>query len=140
MGNQNIGVSRGRKSTKIHALVNEHFQLIGVDLTGGNVHDSEVVIKLLSKVALKGKKFWLIRLFAQKKFANIFLTRKLPPVFQTSQMLSIFMFLTKNFTKQGIRRKVFQRIKIFSHIVTRYDKLFDCFLNFVFLASVMILI
>ena len=31
-------------------------QNIGVDLTGGNVHDSEVAIKLLSKVALKGKK------------------------------------------------------------------------------------
>ena len=55
-GNQNIGVSRGGKTTKIHALVNEHFRLISVDLTGGNIHDSEVAIKLLSKVALKGKK------------------------------------------------------------------------------------
>ena len=45
LGNQNIGVSRGGKTTKIHALVNEHFQLIGVDLTGGNVHDNEVAIK-----------------------------------------------------------------------------------------------
>ena len=36
LGNQNIEVSRGGKTTKIHALVNEHFQLIGVDLTGGS--------------------------------------------------------------------------------------------------------
>ena len=31
-GNQYIGISRGGKTTKIHALVNEHFQLIGVEM------------------------------------------------------------------------------------------------------------
>ena len=34
-GNQAIGVSRGGKTTKIHALVIENFQLIGLLLTGG---------------------------------------------------------------------------------------------------------
>ena len=38
LGDQAIGVSRGGKTTKIHALVNEHFQLINVILTGGHVH------------------------------------------------------------------------------------------------------
>ena len=38
-GNQAIGVSRGDKNTKIHALITENFQLIG--LTGEHVHDSE---------------------------------------------------------------------------------------------------
>ncbi len=54
--NQDIGISRGGKTTKIHALVNEHFQLVSVELSGGNIHDSEMAIKLLSKVTLEGKK------------------------------------------------------------------------------------
>ena len=38
-GNQAIGVSRGGKTTKIHALVTENFQLIELKLTGGQIHD-----------------------------------------------------------------------------------------------------
>ena len=34
-GNQDIGISRGGKTTKIHALVNENFQLLQVILSGG---------------------------------------------------------------------------------------------------------
>ena len=54
-GNQAIGVSRGGKTTKIHALVTENFQLIGLKLTGGQVHDSECAVELLSKVKLENK-------------------------------------------------------------------------------------
>ncbi|MBO4780739.1 MAG: IS5 family transposase [Selenomonadaceae bacterium] len=55
LGNQAIGVSRGGKNTKIHALVNENFQLIGLLLSGGQVHDSTCAIELLSKINLEGK-------------------------------------------------------------------------------------
>ena len=48
LGDQAIGVSRGGYNTKIHALVNEYFQLIGVVLTGGQIHDSECAVTLLS--------------------------------------------------------------------------------------------
>ena len=44
LGNQDIGTSRGGKTSKIHALVNENFQLISLLLSGGQVHDSEVAI------------------------------------------------------------------------------------------------
>ena len=50
LGNQAIGVSRDGKTTKIHALVTENFQLIRLLLTGGQIHDSECAIELLSKV------------------------------------------------------------------------------------------
>ena len=46
-GNQAIGVSRGGKNTKIHALVTENFQLIG--LTGGQIHDSQCATEEQSK-------------------------------------------------------------------------------------------
>ncbi|MBR2520341.1 MAG: transposase, partial [Selenomonadaceae bacterium] len=38
-GNQAIGISRGGKNTKIHALVTENFQLIGLILSGGDIRD-----------------------------------------------------------------------------------------------------
>ncbi|MBR4641748.1 MAG: IS5 family transposase [Selenomonadaceae bacterium] len=44
-GNQAIGVSRGGKTTKIHDLVTENFQLIGLLLTGGHIHDSKCAVE-----------------------------------------------------------------------------------------------
>ena len=74
LGNQNIGVSRGGKTTKIHALVNEHFQLIGVELSGGNVHD--MAIKLLSKVTLVGKKVLADKAFCSEEIRNFIFQEK----------------------------------------------------------------
>ena len=55
LGNQDIGVSRGGKITKIHALVNENFQLVKVILSAGNFHDSEFALDLPEGVNLEGK-------------------------------------------------------------------------------------
>ena len=69
-GNQDIGVSHGGKTTKIHVLVNEHFQLVGIELNGGNIHDSEVAIKLLSKVTLVGKKVLADKAFGSEEIRS----------------------------------------------------------------------
>ena len=53
--NQDIGISRGGKTTKIHALVNENFQLLKILLSGGQIHDSEVAIKLFEDLNIEGK-------------------------------------------------------------------------------------
>ena len=60
-GNQDIGTSRGGKTTKIHALVNENFQLLQVILSGGQVGDNEVAIKLFGNL-LRAKIFWETKL------------------------------------------------------------------------------
>ena len=54
-GNQAIGVSRGGKNTKIHALINEKFELISFILTGGEVFDSKVAVELLKTVDFNDK-------------------------------------------------------------------------------------
>ena len=139
LGNQNIGVSRGGKTTKIHALVNEHFQLIGVDLTGGNVHDSEVAIRLLSKVALSGKKFLSDRAFCSEEIREYISQEKATACIpDKSNAVNLHDFDKELYKARNIVERFFQRIKTFRHIATRYDKLSDCFLNFVFLASILI--
>ena len=53
---QAIGVSRGGKTTKIHAIVNENFQLLNVMLTAGNVNDAECAVALLKPMQIEDKK------------------------------------------------------------------------------------
>ena len=43
-----IGSSRGGKNTKVHVIINERMQLLGVGLTGGHIHDSEPALDLLA--------------------------------------------------------------------------------------------
>ena len=45
--NQMIGVSPGGRSTKIHAVVDSKGRPLNIILTGGNVHDSQVVEEVL---------------------------------------------------------------------------------------------
>ena len=54
--NQAIGSSRGGKNTKVHVLINERMQLLGVVLTGGHIHDSQSALDLLAGIDLAGKK------------------------------------------------------------------------------------
>ena len=139
LGNQNIGVSRGGKTTKIHALVNEHFQLIGVELSGGNVHDSEMAIKLLSKVTLVGKKVLADKAFCSEEIRNFISQEKaVACIPDKSNAVVTHEFDEELYKARNIIERFFQRIKTFRHIAMRYDKLSDCFLNFILLAAVMI--
>lgn len=52
--NQFIGVSRGGKTTKIHAVVDALGNPVHFLLTGGQVHDAKAAIELLSGVEIAG--------------------------------------------------------------------------------------
>ncbi len=139
LGNQAIGVSRGGKNTKIHALVTENFQLIGLLLTGGHIHDSECATELLSKVNLEGKTVLgdkafcsaHIRDFIQAQKAKVCIPDKVNSVIRHP-------FDRELYKARNVVERFFLRIKNYRHIATRYDKLLSCFENFIFLASIMI--
>ena len=134
LGNQNIGVSRGGKNNQIHALVN--FQLVGVSLSGVNVHDIEMAIKLLSKVALAGKKVLADKAFCSRNF--IFQEKAEVCIPDKSNAVVIHDFDKELYKSRNIVERFFQGIKNYRHVATRYDKLSDCFLNFILLSAVMI--
>ncbi|MFB5762705.1 transposase [Paenibacillus medicaginis] len=52
--NQEIGVSRGGRNTKIHAVVDALGNPIRLVLTAGNRNDCSVAVDVLSGVALSG--------------------------------------------------------------------------------------
>jgi transposase len=109
--NQAIGVSRGGYNTKIHALVNEYFQLIGVVLTGGQIHDSECAITLLSTVNLVGKTVLAdkafnsekIRVFIQEQGATVCVSDKSNAVIKHD-------FDEELYKQRNIVERFFQRI------------------------------
>ena len=134
--NQAIGVSRGGKNTKVHVLINERMQLLKVILTGGHVHDSEPAIELLKGVTLKGKTILAdkaysceqIRFFIAEHGAFACIPDKVN--FKTKHDFNSFLYKQRN-----IVERFFQRIKNYRHVATRFDKLADCFENFVLLAA-----
>ena len=103
------------------------------------VHDSEVAIKLLSKVALKGKKILADKAFGSEEIREYISQENAAACIpDKSNAVHIHDFDKELYKARNIVERFFQRIKTFRHISTCYDKLSDCFLNFVFLASVMI--
>lgn len=131
--------SRGGKTTKIHALVNEHFQLVGISLSGGNVHDSEMAIKVLSKVTLEGKKILADKGYCSEEIRNFISQEKAEVCIpDKSNAVVIHNFDKELYKSRNIIERFFQRIKNYRHVATRYDKLSNCFLNFIILAAVMI--
>ena len=139
LGEQAIGISRGGKTTKIHALVTENFQLIGLLLSGGQIHDSACAIELLSKVNLEGKTVLgdkafssaPIRDFVQSQKAKVCIPDKINSLIKHD-------FDCELYKARNIIERFFLRIKNHRHIATRYDKLLTCFENFVLLATIMI--
>ena len=138
-GNQAIGVSRGGKTTKIHALVTENFQLIGLLLTGGQIHDSECAIELLSKVNLNSKTILgdkafcsaRIREFIQAQGGRVCIPDK-------ANSRTLHEFDRDLYKARNVVERFFLRIKNRRRIATRYDKLTVCFLNFVLLSAIML--
>lgn len=98
LGNQAIGVSRGGKTTKIHALVTENFQLLGLLLTGGQIHDSQCAVELLSKVNLDGKTVLGDKAFCSAHIRN-FIQAQGGVVCIPDKVNSHCMISTKNYTK-----------------------------------------
>ena len=137
--NQAIGVSRGGKNTKIHVLINEKMQVLNVILSGGQIHDSEPVVELFKGVELKGKKVLadkaysteFIRSYLQGQGALVCIPDKINFKFKHD-------FDSELYKQRNIIERFFQRIKNYRHIATRFDKLADCFKNFVLLASTVI--
>ena len=138
-GNQSIGVSRGGKNTKIHAIINEKMELLSFILTGGEVFDSKVAIDLLKTVDLTDKTVLAdraygandIREYICKRFALSCIPDKVNSQIKHS-------FDKEVYKQRNIVERFFNKIKNNRHIAMRYDKLSICFCNFVVLAAIKI--
>ena len=134
--NQAIGSSRGGKNTKIHVLINERMQLLNVILTGGQVHDSEPALALLSGIELGGKKILADKAYSYSQI-HVFLAEHgaFACIPDKANFKIKHDFDSELYKQRNIVERFFQRIKNYRHVATRFDKLALCFENFVLLAS-----
>ena len=132
-------MSRGRLTTKIHVLINERMEVLNVVLTGGQIHDSECAVELLSKVNLDGKTVLGDKAFCSAQICDFVQSQKAKVCIPDKiNSLTRHHFDCKLYKARNIVERFFLRIKNHRHIATRYDKLLTCFENFVFLAAIMI--
>ena len=139
--NQCIGVSRGGRSTKIHAVVDALGNPIEVMLTAGNVHDVTVAEKLLSRIRLKGSTVladkaygkWALREFIANHDADFCI----PSKDNETDPWFVDWWLYK---ERHLVETFFLKLKEFRRVATRYDKLAARFLSFVHLACIRILL
>ena len=129
-------VSRGRLTSKIHALVDGSGRPVRLAVTLGEAHDNRLAGKLLSRLksgamlpADRGYDADWIREFAMKKGA----WASIPPNSNRNGPICLSSYLYR------ARNRVewfFNRIKQFRRVATRYDKLAANYLAFVQLASI----
>ena len=133
---QEIGSSRGGKNTKVHVLINDRMQLLKVILTGGQIHDSEPALALLSGVELGGKKILADKAYSCEQIRLFIAEHGVVACIPDKANYRIkHDFDSELYKQRNIVERFFQRIKNYRHVATRYDKLAFCFENFVLLAA-----
>jgi len=141
---EGIGLSRGGKNTKIHAVVDGLGNPVELTFTEGNISDSKEAVPLLEKVSEKvdmsgstvlGDKAYgskEIREFIESTGASYCI----PPKSNAKEPWDVDYH---HYKERHLVECFFNKLKQFRHIATRYDKLLSRFKSFVFLASVLIL-
>jgi transposase len=120
--NQAIGRSRGGRTTKIHALVDEEGRPHAFLLTGGHVADIKGAASLLAATApserLIGDKGYdadHLRLFLQTRGTTSVIPNKI-------NRKTLFPFDAELYRLRNVIERTFCRLKDFRAIATRYDK------------------
>ena len=136
-GNQDIGVSRGGKNTKIHVLINDKMELLSFLLTGGEVFDSKVAIDLLKTVDLTDKTVLADRAYGTSDIRDYICGNAALSCIPDKVNSKIKHSFDKEIYKQrNIVERFFNKIKNNRHIAMRFDKLSICFWNFIVLSAI----
>jgi len=134
-----IGLSRGGKNTKVHALVDGLGNPIRLIFTGGEIHDSKEAIPLLEGFELTGS-----AVLGDKAFGTASIlayirdnggTVVIPPKSNAADPWECDYF---HYKERHVVECFFNKLKHFRRIATRYDKLTTMFQAFVYLACIMI--
>ena len=139
--NQDIGLSRGGRNTKIHAVVDALGNPIRLFLTPGNVNDCTAAVDVLKGIELAGS-----IVMGDKAYGTVEIrgyiesqgaTYCIPPKSNAAEPWDCDYYQYK---ERHVVECFFNQIKQFRRIATRYEKLSRNFLSFALLASSMILL
>ena len=136
---QGIGISRGGKNTKIHALVDGLGNPIRLIFTSGEVNDSKQGVPLLKGFDIGGsailgdKAFGTVEILTYiRKNGGIVV---IPP---KSNTVSPWDCDFCHYKERHLVECFFNKLKHFRRVATRYDKLLSMFQAFTYLSCIMI--
>jgi transposase len=136
---QHIGISRGGRSTKIHAVVDGLGYPLVLEMTGGQVNDSIMFQKCLEQLNIskstvladKAYGSWNNREYLADHHADFCI----PPKSNSSDPWYCDYYRYK---ERYLVENFFMRIKDNRRIAMRFDKLARRFMGFVFLAAALL--
>ena len=136
-----VGVSKGGRNTKIHAIVDGLGNPVSFLLSAGNDHDSKHAIPLLCQVEIKGSNILGDKAYGAKAIREFILSQNatytIPPKNDINDPWPVDWHTYK---ERHLVECFFQKLKWFRRVFTRYDKLDASFLAFVLIAAIVILL
>jgi transposase len=134
---QAIGITRGRRNTKIHAVCDTLGNPLRFVLTAGQCHDSRPVPELLS--GLQAQALLADRAYDSDKIVQAAQSQGLEVIIasRVNRKKSPRVLDTHRYQARHLVENLFQRMKNFPRVATRYDKLDVRFLGFVHIAGTM---
>ena len=136
---QDIGLSRGGKNTKIHALVDGLGNPIHLIFTSGEVHDSIEGVSLLEKFNIAGSAILGDKAFGTVEIISYIRSNGgevvIPPKANAKEPWDCDF---NHYKERHLVECFFNKLKHFRCVATRYSKLTCMFQAFVYLACIMI--
>lgn len=136
-----IGFSRGGNTSKIHIAADSHGNPIDFEITGGEIHDSQVAGKIIKKVmtsntenivADKGYDSEDIRIQVWANGGRAIIPRR------SNSRKENLGFDSHIYKQRHLVENLFAKLKHYRGIATRFDKLANNFRSMVFIACTVI--
>ena len=129
-GPQAIGITRGGLNTKIHAVCDALGNPLRFVLTPGQRHDSKPVPELLG--GLPAKALLADKAYDSDKIVQVAQAQGMEVIIPSKANRKQPRALDKHrYKARHLIENLFQRMKVFRRVATRYDKLDVMFLGFV---------
>ena len=139
--NKAVGISRGGRNTKIHALVDGLGNPLGILLSSGSDHDSKHAIPLLRQINIRGSNILGDKAYGTKAIRTYIDSQEaaytIPPKNNANNLWPVDWHTYK---ERHLDKCFFQKLKWFRRVFTRYDKIDISFLAFVYIAAITILL
>lgn len=133
-----IGRSRGGRTTKVHALSDEHGRPRAFAITPGQVRDLTGAASLLTRLPTP-KQVIADRSYDAKRLRNWLVERGCQPVIPPNPTRKHpHTYDPVAYRERNLIKRMFCRIKDFRRIATRYDKRADTDLSAIFIVATLI--